>query len=171
MSASATSVVDAVSLPARTVVLTRGLAWLCAVAAIGAVLIALPFARTILLSSDLMQWARVALLTGWISSVCLLIWGLYNGRTSFAGLARGELFTRRTVAGLRNLALGIFLFKILSAATVVGMALTRAPPNAAITFKDLFDGTFTLVALGAIVVIASVLTRAAAIAEDNAQIV
>jgi hypothetical protein len=171
MSTPLAPVIEMQSLPARTVLLTRGLAWLCGLAAVGSVVIALPFARVIWLESELMPWAQAFLLAGWVLSIALLIWGLWNGRASFVGLARGEPFARRTIAGLRNLALGILLFKILSTVTVVGLALAQVSPHASITFKDLFDGAFTLVSLGAIVVIASVLTRAAAIVEDNAQIV
>jgi len=152
--------------------LSRILAWLCVFAAVGMAAIGLLFSRTLWFNPDLEQWAHLALLAAWIISTGFLIWGLYNGRTSFTGLARGELFARRTIAGLRNLALGIFVFKIGAFVLAVGMALgSRGPPNFIISFKDLAEGLFTLISLGAIVLIASVLTRAAEIAEDNAQIV
>lgn len=156
----------------RTGFFSRVLAWLCVVTAVGAAGIALLFTRGIWLRTDLTREAQFAILAIWIASVCALIWGLYNGRASFAGLARGELFARRTIAGLRNLALGIFLFKCASFLLLVGITLvTRVPENAEISFRDLSEGAFTLISLGSIVMIASVMTRAAEIAEDHAQIV
>ena len=154
---------------------SRVLAFVCALAAVGAVAMALLTVPLMWLRSDVTGWSRIAFLTGWIVAIGFLVWGLGNGRASFAGLSRGELFARRTIAGLRNLALGILVFKTASYALAVGAAIvtseTLRSSGVNITFGDLAEGAFTLISLGAIVLIASVLTRAAEIAEDNAQIV
>jgi hypothetical protein len=137
---------------------------------VGVALVAVLNARSIF-RPDLTHGAQ-ALMAAWVASFGLLLWGFYFGRASFIGLAHGELFARRTILGLRNLALGIFLFKIASPVLLLGVGLlTSFPANMIVTIKDLAESVFTLVSLGAIVLIATVLTRAAEIAEDNAQIV
>jgi hypothetical protein len=162
----------AAPIPARSVLLSRLLSWLCLLAALGFVGISAHFARSLWFWPGLSQWTRFAFVIGWIVCSVFIVWGLYCGRVSFKGLVHGELFTRRTIAGLRNLALGIFLFKITSFLLLAGLqAASRYPEVVNITFRGFSEGTFTLIGLGAIVVITSVLTRAAEIAEDNAQII
>jgi hypothetical protein len=163
---------DGPLLPARTALLSRVFGWFCAVAIIGAVGMAALAARSVWLSPEFDPWSQLALAAALAGAFGTLIWGLHNGRKSFAGLARGELFARRTIAGLRNLAIGILTFKIAMFVVAVCTTLvSRMPANANITFKDLTEGVLTVIALAAVVLIASVLTRAAEIAEDNAQIV
>jgi hypothetical protein len=114
---------------------------------------------------------------GWTASLAALMWGLWNGRVCFAGLARGALFSPRTIAGLRNFALGLLVYKAIPSLVLVALVIAarftpiNLPPGTGFTGQDLGDGMFTLTSLGAIVVIASVLARAAQIADDNASIV
>jgi hypothetical protein len=133
--------------------------------------------RVPILGSGTSRPVAVASFIAWLASLAALMWGLWNGRACFNGLARGALFSRRTIAGLRNFALGLLVYKtvppvaliaVYAASRLAGFSL---PPNSGFTSQDLGEGMFTLASLGAIVVIAAVLTRAAQIADDNAGIV
>lgn len=121
----------------------------------------------------------VALLSfaAWICALVALLWGLWNGRVCFAGFAHGVLFSRRTIGGLRNFALGLLVYKAIPALALSALVVASRfaaldlPPKSGITVQDMAEGMFTLASLGTIVVIATVLTHAAQIADDNASIV
>jgi len=160
----------------------RWMAHLCLLMIVGAVLylvmaIILAWSVPSLRTSDSPAGFNVAMFLIWVVSLSALVWGLWNGRVCFLGLTHGDLFTRRTIKGLRNFAFGLFIYKAVPVLAMALMILVHqlyplpVPANTGITIQDFGQGLFTLVSLGAIVVIAAVLTRAAEIAEDNANIV
>lgn len=113
----------------------------------------------------------------WLASQAFLIWGLWSGRRCFIALSAGELFASHTIKGLRNFTAGLFLYKAFTPVmllTAVAASKTQGfslPAGTVISGQDLGETAFTLVSLGAILVIAGVLTYAAEIAEDQMSIV
>ena len=167
--------------------LARVMVALCIAMIIGLVLylglvawLAVAFPERIAASTDahgLSGGAYLAIGVCWMAAQGFLIWGLWSGRSCFASLAEGELFAAASIRGLRNFAIGLFLYKAMSAAMFVVAAAAarlkgvRLPPSADITMQDFGEGAFTLVSLGAIVVITALLAHATEIAEDHAQVV
>jgi hypothetical protein len=163
------------------------MAALCTAMIIGLVLylglvawLAAAFPERIAASTDaqgLSGGAYLAIGACWMAAQVFLIWGLWSGRSCFASLANGELFAAAPIRGLRNFAIGLFLYKAMSAVMFV-VAATAArvegvtlPRNADISMQDFGEGAFTLVSLGAIVVITALLAHAAEIADDHSQVV
>ena len=127
------------------------------------------------------SWTIGSLLVAVGAPLIALIWGLWHGSRLFGGLGRGEYFSRPTALALRNFAFGLLVYKLLPLVTVPLWAVVVGHPEA--LFSDLrdgfdlkldpfkMDGVLTIIFLGMIAVFAQVMTKAAEIAEDNAQIV
>jgi hypothetical protein len=171
---------DAEASQTRIALLSRFMAGCCVMMMVGVALyalLAMVLAWVPSLSAGSSASLALISFVGWICSLAALIWGLWNGRACFAGLARGALFSRRTIAGLRNFALGLLVYKAIPPMALIALMVVskfsaiQLPPGTGITAQDMGEGMFTLASLGAVVVIAAVLTRAAQIADDNASIV
>jgi hypothetical protein len=126
------------------------------------------------LSGGMLAGALTAALVG----VAGLVWGLWNGAGLFKRLGQREYFARRTVAALRNFAIGLLIYKVapLFALPFLSAAAPARAPGKSLKFSLNFnvmqmDGVLTIIFLGMIIVFAHIMTKAVEIAEDNAQIV
>lgn len=172
---------DGVRSLGRIARLGRLMSVLCVLIAIGAlatvaVVFALALGVPVRASRAPDSGLEMAALAAWGLGVGCLVWGLWRGRAAFVALSQGELFGLRAARGLRDFVLGLFLYKLSGPLAAAGLLAVFAvsgetSPASDITFADLADGAFTLLCLGAVVLIAAVLARAAEIAEDNANIV
>lgn len=166
---------------ARIAWLGRLMSGLCAMMAAGAVIftlvvLALAVGVPVRASDPPRGMAEIAALAGWSLGVGCLAWGLWRGRAAFAAFSRGSLFGSDVARGLRDFVLGLFLYKLSGPLVAGGLLVVlaiagEAPPLPDVTFANLADAAFTLLCLGAVALITTVLARAAEIAEDNANIV
>lgn len=110
-----------------------------------------------------------------------LVFGLYSAHRCFRGLARGEYFKPATVRAFRNFGLGVLVHKVLGFVGPLILVRPASPPATqdgqfGIVLRMGGDPLFseqilTVLLLGAVVVIAHVLSRAAKLAEENEQFV
>jgi hypothetical protein len=103
-----------------------------------------------------------------------LILGLMAARSCFLALARGEVFSQASVRGLRGFAFWLLVSALLQ--PIAGAALSvllslgsGGPGQLAISFSS--DILLALLFSGMVLVIATVMSEAIEIADDNAQIV
>jgi hypothetical protein len=105
----------------------------------------------------------------------LFIWALFSARRSFAGISRGEYFGRPTILGLRNFALAVLLYLTLAPIVIAAARAWYASQfkGAMVTFALQLSPQIQLSIIFplAVVLISSVMVRAARIAEENRQFV
>jgi hypothetical protein len=107
--------------------------------------------------------------------VAIFVWALLSARQSFLGVGRGEYFSRRTVLGLRNLALAVLLH--MTAAPIL-MAVVKALYLSRFEHGQ-YDLAFSLnssillmlIFTGAVALISTVMAQGAKLAEENRQFV
>jgi hypothetical protein len=116
----------------------------------------------------------LAVLAGMLPA-CAMAYGLFRARLCFLGFARGETFSLGTVRHLRGFAVGMFAAALggLVSSPLISMLLTLgAPPGK--RSLGLTIGSSELLMLmfaGMVWQIAHVMTQAAALADEHAQIV
>lgn len=98
-------------------------------------------------------------------------WAMINARTSFLGIGKGDYFAHRTIAGLRNLAIGVLAYSALSPlarwlATTVH-ALSQKHGEISLSLGISSAGLITVVFTGAVILITAVMAHAAKVAEEN----
>lgn len=99
-------------------------------------------------------------------------WSLTRGRRCFKGLARNEVFTRRTVGAFRDFAVGMVAAKVVQF-VAYGLAVVSGVGKISLTHRiefrikpGLSDESLTLILMIAVALIAVVLSRAADLAEE-----
>lgn len=118
---------------------------------------------------------RIMLIALGLLPVLGLAYGLVRAAWCLRGMARGEVFGRGTVGHLRGFAVGVFLSAV--AGMLVGPAtsvvLAWAAPAGARSISLQFDSQTLLTLLFASILwqVARVMTHAAELAEEHAQIV
>lgn len=105
----------------------------------------------------------------------LFVWALLSARQSFAGVGRGEYFSRSTVIGLRNLALAVLLHMTAAPiAVLIARALYMSRfehGSISVSFGLSSQTILMLIFTAAILLICTVMAHAARIADENRQFI
>jgi hypothetical protein len=116
----------------------------------------------------------LAVLAGMLPA-CAMAYGLFRARLCFLGFARGETFSLGTVRHLRGFAVGMFAAALggLVSSPLVSMLLTLGAPPGKRSLGLTIGSSELLMLLfaGMVWQIAHVMTQAAALADEHAQIV
>jgi hypothetical protein len=116
----------------------------------------------------------LAVLAGMLPA-CAMAYGLFRARLCFLGFARGETFSLGTVRHLRGFAVGMFAAALggLVSSPLVSMLLTLGAPPGKRSLGLTIGSSELLMLLfaGLVWQIAHVMTQAAALADEHAQIV
>ena len=108
-------------------------------------------------------------------SIGLFVWALLSARRMFVGVGRGEYFARPTVLGLRNFALGVFLYLTLAQmlkALAMWLYVSRFEHGVYGLELSLSGGLMLmLIFSGAVAQTSTVMAHGAKIAEENRQFV
>ncbi|HEX6993614.1 MAG TPA: DUF2975 domain-containing protein [Gammaproteobacteria bacterium] len=105
--------------------------------------------------------------------IAFMTYALVCAHRCFKSFARGDYFTLRVVRSLRGLAAGIALWTIAGGLTqpLLGVLLTLAEEELSVSVSFGTSGLFTLLFAGIVWQIADIMTKAVALAEENAQFV
>lgn len=119
------------------------------------------------------SWQRAALLLlGTLPAGCVA-WGLMAARRCFLRFLQGEYFSTRVVQNLRGFSGGIFLSAVSSIllTPLLSVILTFGNHPAALAINIGSSQVLALLFAGMVWQIASVMTRAVGLAEENSQFV
>lgn len=107
--------------------------------------------------------------------IALFVWALWSARGVFAGIGRGEYFSKRTILGVRNFALAVLLHMTLApvAITLASALYLSRFPHGEFSLALALSGNILLMLIfsGAVALVSTVMAHAAAIDEENRQFV
>lgn len=118
---------------------------------------------------------RLATFPFYIAPLLLMMWGLWRLRRLFAELAAGRFFSRPGIAGLRDFAIATALTAILAPFTetltqgIVALHLPEGGRSLAFTISS--DNLLALLFASTFAIICWVMSEAAELADEHAQIV
>ena len=108
-------------------------------------------------------------------AVAVFAWALWSVRGSFLAIERGQFFTHRVIAGLRNLAIGVLVRMALDPLSSwlghTAHELGKEHGSISISFGVSDSGLLMVIFTGAVIAITAALAHAAKIAEENASFV
>lgn len=100
------------------------------------------------------------------------VWAVWHAHRAFAGFARGELFTRRTMHALRGFVLAVLIAKVAPLALFIPPLITGwRPTRLSVDVGQAGGGLLDVLLVAILLVLCLVLGHAAKLAEDNAQFV
>jgi hypothetical protein len=124
---------------------------------------------------DVALWQRMVAVGLGLLPVCCACYGLVCAMRCFSGFSQGEYFSLRTVRYLRGFAAGIFASVVAGffAAMLISVVLTAGAPAGQKSLALVLGSNelITLLFAGMVWQIAAVMSRAVALAEENAQFV
>lgn len=118
-------------------------------------------------------YERAVIVLGGLAPVAFATYGLVRARRCFRSFGRGDYFSSGVVGNLRAFAGGIALWVLAGwlSTPVMSILLTLGAEEHRVTVELNLAGFMTLFFAGIVWLIADIMRRAAAIAEENAQFV
>jgi hypothetical protein len=118
-------------------------------------------------------YQRITIIVVGLIPVAFATWGLIRARRCFRSFRRGEFFTADVIGNLRAFAAGIALWVVSGWLTtpIMSLMLTLFQEEKRVTVQFSWNDLMMLLFAGVVWLIADIMRRAAAIAEENAQFV